>query len=91
MPFTPPQVFEIVVELLQDFEGRQYSAQITRETYFFADLGFASIDAIVLGEHLEQRFDQPIPFASFLSGLAQSEVHDIQVGQLIDFLTDALK
>jgi acyl carrier protein len=91
MPFTPTQVSEIVVELLQDFEGRQYSAAITRDTYFFADLGFASIDAIVLGEHLEQRFAQPIPFASFLSGLAQSDVNDISVGQLIDFLNEVLE
>ncbi len=80
---------EIVSDLatiLSDFQGRQYGGAITSDTMFFADLGFVSIDAVVLGETLQTYFAQPIPFQSFLAELAQEQVQDIGVGRLAAFL-----
>ena len=37
-----------------NFHGREYSGPIGPETRFFADLGLASIDAVVLGETLQR-------------------------------------
>ena len=53
---------EILADLagiLADFEGREYSGPIEPETRFFADLGLASIDAVVLGETLQDALRPP--------------------------------
>ena len=73
--------------LLRDFQGREYSDAITRSTRFFADLGFASIDAVVLGETLEKRHGRKLPFNQLLAELGQRQAEDFTVGELADFLT----
>ena len=87
---TPERILSELAELLSDFQGREYSDAITAETMFFGDLGFVSIDAIVLGETLESRYGQQIPFQSFLKQLADDNVHDIAVGRLTEFLAECL-
>lgn len=77
-------------ELLSSFQGREYSGEINEETLFFGDLGFVSIDAIVLGETLEAHYGRSIPFQRFLAKLADENVQDIAVGRLAEFLTDCL-
>jgi acyl carrier protein len=72
--------------LLRDFQGREYSDVIGPDTRFFADLGFASIDAVVLGEALEKRYGQKIPFNRLLADLGQRQAEDFSVGELADFL-----
>ncbi len=87
---TPERILTELAELLSDFQGREYSDAITAETMFFGDLGFVSIDAIVLGETLESRYGQQIPFPSFLKQLADDNVQDIAVGRLAEFLAECL-
>lgn len=72
--------------LLRDFQGREYSDAIGRPTRFFADLGFASIDAVVLGEALEKRYGRKLPFHQLLAELGQRQAEDFTVGELADFL-----
>ena len=84
---APEQVLEDLADLLRNFPGREYSDQIHRETLFFADMGFRSIDAVVLGEMLEERFAKGLPFQELLTQAAQSGAQDISVGQIVDFLT----
>ena len=76
-----------LAEMLRTFQGRDYSDPIGRETRFFADLGFASIDAVVLGEALEKRYGTKLPFNQLLSSLAQKGAEDLEVGELADWLT----
>jgi acyl carrier protein len=59
---------------------------IDRETRFFADLGLASIDAVVLGEAIQRHFDRPVPFAELMADLGRRERRDLVIGELIDFL-----
>ena len=59
---------------------------IDRETRFFADLGLASIDAVVLGEALQRHFDRPVPFTELMADLGRRERRDLAIGELIDFL-----
>lgn len=87
---TNEEVFEQLCDILSDFEGRTYDEPITRETMFFQDLGFASIDAVVLGEQLETHFGQKLHFNPFLSELSAQGARDIAVGALTDFLTGSL-
>jgi acyl carrier protein len=84
------QILNQLAELLSNFQGREFSDPITSETLFFADLGFASIDAVVLGEELESYFGQSIPFQKFLQELNERQVRDIAVGDLARFLSQYL-
>ncbi len=80
---------EIVADLaamLQNFEDREYSGHIGPETRFFGDLGFASIDAVILGEQLETYYGRKIAFNRFLVELMESGAEDLEVGQLAEFL-----
>jgi acyl carrier protein len=80
------QVMGVLADVLRDFHGRQYSGPIGRETWFFADLGLASIDAVVLGETLEERFGRKLPFGEMMAALGNRPVRDLQLGELADFL-----
>jgi acyl carrier protein len=72
--------------ILGSFHGREYSGPITPQTRFFADLGLASIDAVVLGETLEEYYGRSLPFPDFLADLGRRAVRDIELGELAAFL-----
>jgi len=83
---THEQIMSDLAGLLQNFEGREYSGEIGADTLFFADLGLASIDAVVLGEKVETHYGRKIPFNEFLADLGRREVRDVRIGELADFL-----
>lgn len=76
--------------ILANFQGREYSGEIGDETLFFGELGFASIDAVVLGETLEDYYQRKFPYGKFLAELGQRGAQDLPVGELVDFLHAAL-
>ena len=55
-------------------------------TRFFADLGLASIDAVVLGEAIQQRFGRRVPFDQLLAELGGRAQRDLEISELIAFL-----
>jgi acyl carrier protein len=75
-----------LARVLADFGGREYSGPIDEHTRFFADLGLASIDAVVLGETLQARYGRPLPFADLLADLGRREDRDLAIGELAAFL-----
>ncbi len=87
---TTNDILDDLRVVIATFENRNCSTDITAETQFFADLGFVSIDAVLLGERLEAHFGRPLPFPKFLGELATRNVTDIQVGELAKFLADHL-
>jgi acyl carrier protein len=60
------------------------------ETRFFADLGLASIDAVVLGETLEGLYGRPLPFGELMAELGRRTDRDLQIGELVAFLRRSL-
>lgn len=86
MTFSEERIMNDLAEILRDFHGREYYGAIDRRTCFFADLGLASIDAVVLGETIEERYGRKVPFNQFIAELGQSAVRDIELGALIRFL-----
>lgn len=84
--FSPDSILSDLSRLLSDFQGREYLDPVTPETRFFADLGLASIDAVVLGEQLQEYYNQPIPFAELMAELGRREDRDLTVGELVNFL-----
>ncbi|MGO9601749.1 MAG: acyl carrier protein [Isosphaeraceae bacterium] len=80
---------ELLVELkrlFRDALGVDPIVPIDRETRFFADLGLASIDAVVLGEAIGQHFERLIPFPELMADLGRREQRDLTIGELLDFL-----
>lgn len=76
-----------VARILSNFEGREYPDEIGRDTRFFADLGLASIDAVVLGETLQTYYGRSLPFGELMADLGQRTDRDLRIGELVDFLT----
>lgn len=80
------QILDDLGAILGNFHGREYSGPIGRETRFFADLGLASIDAVVLGETLQARYGRSLPFGDLMAELGSRADRDLSIGELVDFL-----
>jgi acyl carrier protein len=88
---TTTKIWSDLEHLLRNFHGREYSGPIGPETRFFADLGLASIDAIVLGESLQQLYGQTLPFGELMADLGRRDDRDLRLGELADFLSRHLE
>jgi acyl carrier protein len=88
---TESEILADVSRLLSDFQGRQYSGPIERQTRFFADLGLASIDAVVLGETLQRHYGRALPFAELMADLGRRADRDMTIGELVAFLQRSLE
>jgi acyl carrier protein len=83
-----PAVLDGVLEMLGELSGDwEYDGLITPETYFLADLGLESLDIVVLGTLIQQRYGR-LPFAEYLEELGQRPVEerDITVAELVEFV-----
>lgn len=78
----------LLEQLAQDWD---YGGEITEDTYLFSDLGFQSLDAVILGNTLQEQFGQPIPFAELLSAIGQRDVNDVTVKEWVDFTAEHLR
>lgn len=83
---TSAQLLSDLEAVFRNFHGREYSGPIGPETWFFADLGLASIDAVILGETLEERYGTKLPFGELMADLGSRSNRDIQIGEFVDFL-----
>ena len=88
---TAPEILGDLARVFSDFGGREYSGPIGPETRFFADLGLASIDAVVLGETLQERYDRPLPFGELMADLGRRADRDLTLGELAAFLSKHLR
>ncbi len=73
------------------FPDRDFSAEVGPNTRVFADLGLASIDVVVLAEHLEKRFGRKLPFGPFLAELRAKGADDLEIGEVVAFLWKHVK
>ena len=88
---TTEQVIEDLAGILRSFPDREYLGEIHSRTRFFDDLGFASIDAVVLAEKIQEYYRQEFPFREFLDELRKHEDIDIRIGELAAFVRRHLK
>lgn len=84
--YSRTQILADLGRMLGNFHGREYSGEIDPQTMFFADLGLASIDAVVLGENLQSHYNRPLPFGDLMADLGRRADRDLSVGELADFL-----
>ena len=86
-------VESILQELLEDWE---FEGAISEQSRILGDLGLESIDAVALGTALEEKYQQTLPFAHFLSRLQRSDQEetepgpDFTVGEIVDFVLESL-
>jgi acyl carrier protein len=76
-------VIDIMNQLATDWE---YAEPITAETYLFGDLGFESLDVVILGTSLQERYGR-LPFAELLADIGQRSLQDISVVELVQFIS----
>jgi acyl carrier protein len=70
--------------------GVQSSSPITEDTRFFADLGLASIDAVVLSERLQEHYGRSLPFNELMAEMGKRTERDLAIGELVAFLAAKL-
>jgi acyl carrier protein len=75
-------VLELMTELAGDWE---YDGQIAPDTFLFGDLGLESLDLVVLGTAIQERYGN-MPFAEFLAEIGQRPLQDVSVGELVAFI-----
>ncbi|WP_300462935.1 acyl carrier protein [Desulfobacula sp.] len=81
-------VFKVVVGILNKMSEDWDSCreEISLETYLIEDLGFESIDIVVLCTTIESHYKVQLPFARFLAEVGQKNVRDIRLDELTDFV-----
>ena len=84
------KILSDVSGLLGDLRGDEFSGGIEPGTRFFADLGLASIDAVVLGEALERHYGRPLPYVELMADLGRRADRDLTIGELVAFLGRSL-
>jgi acyl carrier protein len=87
---THEDILNDLTGLLRNFNDREYSGPIGPQTRLGADLGLASIDAVVLGETIEEHYGRKLPFNVFMAELGRRAARDIELGELVRFLHEHL-
>ena len=83
-------ILDDVITVLERELGVQSSSPITEDTRFFADLGLASIDAVVLSERLQEHYGRSLPFNELMAEMGRRTERDLAIGELVAFLATHL-
>ena len=86
MIVTKEQIHDYILgklaELSQDWDS---PTEIAQTSLMFSELGFESLDAVVLGVAIQEHFGCQLPFAELFAELGEQQ-RDLSVGELIDFV-----
>jgi acyl carrier protein len=75
-----------IISILESHLGVHSPGAIDEDTRCFADLGLASIDAVVLSEALQNHYDRSLPFHELLAEIGRRTERDLSIGELVTFL-----
>jgi acyl carrier protein len=87
---TDPAILEEVLAMVDELAGDwDYDGEITPGTYFLADMGLESLDLVVLGTMIQQRYGR-LPFAEYLAEIGQRPVEerDVTIAELVAFVSE---
>ena len=79
-------VADVIALLRQLADDWDYSGEITEATYLGADMGFESLDIVVLGTAIQEHYGQVMPFTDFFAEIGQREQRDIAISEWVDFV-----
>lgn len=77
-------VLNLMSLLADDWE---YSGLVSADTYLFDDLGFESLDLVVLATAIQERYGH-LPFAELFADIGQRELRDLSVRELVTFVCE---
>jgi acyl carrier protein len=75
-------VRDLLVKLAEDWDSAR---PVGPDTRLFSELGFESLDAVVLGTSIQEHYQRSMPFAELLAELGQQQ-RDLSVRELVDFV-----
>ena len=73
-------------ELTQDWD---YAEPVRAESLLFTELGFESLDAVVLCTAIQEHYQTPMPFAELLAEIGEQQ-RDLSIDELADFVNSHL-
>lgn len=73
-------------ELTQDWD---YAEPVRAESLLFTELGFESLDAVVLCTAIQEHYQTAMPFAELLAEIGEQQ-RDLSIGELADFVDSHL-
>lgn len=85
-PLTDQTILAELRTVFRDGLGVDPVSPIEPETLFFADLGLASIDAVVLGEAVQSHFGKALPYDRLMAEIGSRAQRDLAVAELVEFL-----
>ena len=88
--FARSQILRDVSATLVDHLGVAASTPIDEGTRLFADLGLASIDAVVLSEAIQHHYGRTLPFHELMAEIGRRTDRDLSIGELVAFLGEHL-
>jgi acyl carrier protein len=80
------EILDDIIAILSEQTGASLAGTVNEETRFFADLGLASIDAVVLTEALQKHYERTLPFHELIAEVGRRSERDLEVGELVEFL-----
>jgi acyl carrier protein len=87
MTTTRDAIFDHLRQLLGEVASDwDRSEEITDDTLLFSQLGFQSLDIVVLGTALQDFYQREMPFAALFADIGQRDRRDLSVGELAEFV-----
>jgi acyl carrier protein len=85
------RVMDIVREMIQDWDRDDLTTPLTEDTQLVADLGYQSLDVVVLTAAMSRMLNRKdIPFERLLL-VGGRPIPDLSLGALADFLWEQVK
>ena len=84
MSISYEQVLSDVLGLLDELSNDwEYEGTVTPETGLLTDMGFESLELVVLGVAIQEQYKITKPFPEFLADLGERKVEDVFVKDLV--------
>ena len=84
------EMLDDITTILSEQTGGSLAGALSEDTRFFADLGLASIDAVVLTETLQKHYGRTLPFHELIAEVGRRAQRDLSIGELVAFLESHL-
>jgi acyl carrier protein len=87
-PEPDEQTLDAVVRMIREVIGEDWvwETPIGPDTSFADDLGFKSIELVVLAEKLHERYGDRVELIVWISQLELDEIMRLQVGQVVSYI-----
>lgn len=87
MKASQQEILDYLLSLLQELaKDWDYSRAVCPDSLLFSELGFESLDAVVLGTAIQEHYHREMPFAALFASIGEKEIHDLSIAELVQFV-----